>query len=68
MLGEQLRWAADHGYADRVRLLLDHGVAPDSRGYHPIYGSSSAAELASAAGHSDIVAMLTAASSDEPGR
>jgi hypothetical protein len=59
MLGEQLRWAADHGYADRVRLLLDHGVDPDSRGYHPIYGSRSAAELAADAGHQDIVALLT---------
>jgi hypothetical protein len=58
MLGEQLRWAADHGYTDRVRLLLDHGVDPDSRGYHPIYGSRSAAELAAASGHDDIVALL----------
>ena len=58
MLGEQLRWAADHGFTDRVRLLLDHGVHPDNRGYHPIYGDRSAAELAAAAGHDDIVALL----------
>jgi len=59
MLGEQLRWAADHGFTDRVRLLLDHGVDPQSRGYHPIYGDRTAAELAAAAGHDDIVALLT---------
>ncbi|GAB3912241.1 hypothetical protein GCM10011575_37570 [Microlunatus endophyticus] len=58
MLGEQLSWAADHGFTDRVRLLLDHGVDPDTRGYHPIYGDRSAAELAAAAGHDDIVGML----------
>jgi hypothetical protein len=58
MLGEQLRWAADHGFTERVRLLLDHGVDPDNRGYHPIYGDRSAAELAAAAGHDEIVGML----------
>lgn len=59
MLGEQLRWAADHGFTERVRLLLDHGVDPDNRGYHPIYGDRSAIELAAAAGHDDIVALLS---------
>lgn len=58
MLGEQLRWAADHGFTHRVRLLLDHGVDPDTRGYHPKYGDRTAAELAAAAGHDDIVALL----------
>lgn len=58
MLGEQLRWAADHGFTDRVRLLLDHGVDPTTRGYHPIYGDRSAAQLAATAGHDDIVALL----------
>lgn len=61
MLGEQLRWAADHGFTERVRLLLDHGVDPQNRGYHPIYGDRSALDLAAAAGHDDIVAMLTPA-------
>lgn len=60
MLGEQLRWAADHGFTERVRLLLDHGVDPESRGYHPIYGDRSAADLAAAAGHDDVVALLRA--------
>lgn len=60
MLGEQLRWAADHGFTERVRLLLDHGVDPENRGYHPVYGDRSAAELAAAAGHDDIVAMIGA--------
>lgn len=58
MLGEQLRWAADHGYTDRVRLLLGRGVDPDTLGYHPNYGSQSAYALAVRAGHGEIATAL----------
>lgn len=61
MLGEQLRWAADHDLPERVRLLLDHGVDPDTRGYHPTYGSQTAYRLAVLAGHREIAALLAAA-------
>lgn len=60
MLGEQLRWAAGHGFIDRIRLLLAHGVAPDNRGYHPNFGDRTAADLAAEAGHDKIVELLTA--------
>ncbi|WP_020580347.1 ankyrin repeat domain-containing protein [Actinopolymorpha alba] len=58
MLQEQLRWAADHGMVDRVRLLLDHGVDPDGLGYHPIFGDRTAYQLAVGAGHHEIARLL----------
>ncbi len=58
MLEEQLRWAADHGFGHRVRLLLQHGVDPDGRGYHPVYGDRTAYQLAVAAGNREIVQLL----------
>ncbi|SDS10983.1 ankyrin repeat domain-containing protein [Microlunatus soli] len=59
MLGEQLRWAAGHGFIHRVRLLLAHGVSSDNRGYHPNFGNRTAADLAAEAGHHEIVELLT---------
>ena len=49
MLARPFTWAAEHGFTERVRLLLRHGVdarstAPDGR---------AAVELAAAGGHSD---------------
>ena len=64
MLQEQLRWAADHDMAARVRLLLDHGVDPDGLGYHPIYAGQTAYRLATLAGNREIAAMLAAAGAD----
>lgn len=61
MVEEQLRWAADHGMIERVRLLLDHGVDPDGRGYHPAYGDRTAYQLAVAAGNREIADLLTQA-------
>ncbi|PYR92368.1 MAG: hypothetical protein DMF84_12660 [Acidobacteria bacterium] len=40
MLAEQLCWAAQHGFADRVRLLVEHGVdvnAPSPRDRRTAY-------------------------------
>ena len=51
MVGEHLRTAAQHGFTDRVRLLLAYGVDPNTRGYHPILGDQTAYELALKNGH-----------------
>ncbi|MET9018578.1 ankyrin repeat domain-containing protein [Actinopolymorpha sp. NPDC004070] len=64
MVEEQLRWAADHGMTARVRLLLDHGVAADGRGYHPNYGELTALQLATLAGEREIARMLLDAGAD----
>ena len=61
MVEEQLRWAADHGFSERVRLLLDHGVDPDGRGYHPTYGDRTPYQVAVAAGNRDIAQLLVQA-------
>ena len=51
MVGEHLRTAAQHGFDERVRILLEHGVDPNTRGYHPILGDQSAYEVAVRSGH-----------------
>jgi hypothetical protein len=56
MLARPLCWAAAHGFTDRVRLLLAHGVDPD--GGSP---EGRALPLAAAAGHREIAALLLAA-------
>ena len=61
MLAMQLQWAAEHGLARRVRLLLDHGVDPDGRSGHPAFGDRRPVELAARAGDSAIVDALLAA-------
>lgn len=61
MVQEQLRWAADHGLVERVRLLLAHGVDPDGLGYHPLYGRRTPYELAAMAGNAEIAALLAVA-------
>jgi hypothetical protein len=61
MVQHQLQRAADHGLTDRVRLLLDHGVDPDGRGYHPNYRDRTAYQLAVAAGNRDIAQLLARA-------
>jgi Ankyrin repeat len=49
-------WAAAHGFADRVRLMLDNGVDPAA-----VSREGSAVRLAAVSGHREIVAMLVAA-------
>lgn len=53
VLARPLTWAAAHGFADRVRLLLVNGVDPDA-----VSPEGRALPLAAAAGHRDIVALL----------
>ena len=61
MVGEHLRTAAQHGFDERVRILLDHGVDPNTRGYHPILGDQTAYEVAVRYGQTTAAAMLVAA-------
>ena len=59
MLARPLTWAAAHGFTDRVRLLLRHGVDPDARS-----PEGRALPLAAAAGHREIVELLLAAGAE----
>ncbi len=61
MVGEHLRSAAEQGYSHRVRLLLDHGVDPNTVGYHPILGDATAYEIAVRNGHREVADLLAAA-------
>lgn len=66
MVGEHLRSAAASGFTERVRLLLAHGVDPNTRGYHPILGDQTAYEVAVRNGNRDAARLLAAAGgSDE---
>ncbi|MEQ4210342.1 ankyrin repeat domain-containing protein [Actinopolymorpha sp. B9G3] len=67
MVQEQLRWAADHGMLERVRLLLAHDVDPDGLGYHPVYGAQTPYQLALAAGNRDIARVLAEAGATTTG-
>ena len=62
MLENELIAAAHHGFADRVRLLLAHGVDPAGIGtQHPAYGGRSPIDEAALVGHLEIVDLLAAA-------
>lgn len=61
MVGEHLRSAARHGFDERVRILLEHGVDPNTRGYHPGLGDLTAYEVAVRYGHAAVAARLAAA-------
>ena len=61
MVGEHLRSAAERGYTNRVRLLLEHGVDPNTVGYHPILGDQTAYEIAVRNGHGEAAELLAAA-------
>ena len=61
MVGEHLRTAAEKGFTHRVRLLLAHGVDPNTRGYHPALGDQTAYEIAVRNGHAEAAAMLAEA-------
>lgn len=61
MVGEHLRTAAEHGFTHRVRLLLDHGVDPNTVGYHPILGDQTAYEIAVRNGHPEAAHLLAEA-------
>ena len=61
MLQQQLRWAVTHGLAARVRLLVEHGVDPNS----PADGQT-AVELALLTGHPDLADYLVAHGATPP--
>jgi ankyrin repeat protein len=63
---DALMWAAGHGFAHRVQLLLDAGVSPDRPASHPILGGRTPLEQALLQGHEDVVAVLRAAGAREP--
>ena len=59
MLEDLLIAAAAHGFTDRVRRLLAHGVDPDGREItHPIRQGRSPVQEAALNGHMDIVSLL----------
>ncbi len=59
MVEDLLIAAAKHGFADRVRRLLDRGVDPGGREIeHPIYRGRSPVQEAALNGHMDVVALL----------
>jgi ankyrin repeat protein len=67
LLEDALIFAADNGYADRVALLLRHGVDPDGRGtQHPALGGLRPIELARNHGAQKIVELLLAAGAQPP--
>ncbi|MDQ6806764.1 MAG: ankyrin repeat domain-containing protein [Actinomycetota bacterium] len=58
MLEDQLIAAAHHGLANRVRLLLAHGVDPEIGARHPIYEGRTPAQEAAMWGYPEIVELL----------
>ena len=61
MIGEHLRSAAERGYSRRVALLLEHGIDPNTVGYHPILGDQTAYEIAVRNGHRESADLLATA-------
>jgi ankyrin repeat protein len=54
MLRDQLVWAIAHGMAERVRLLLEHGV--DAA--RPFDDGTTPAQMAATTGHADLIDLL----------
>jgi ankyrin repeat protein len=63
---DALMWAAGHGFAHRVQLLLEAGVPPDRMASHPVLRRRTPLEQALLQGHADVVAVLRAAGAREP--
>ena len=61
-----LEWAAEHGFVERVRLLLDHGVDPNGRSHYRADDDRSPYDLAELAGNRDSAELLLDAGA-EPG-
>jgi ankyrin repeat protein len=59
-----LQWAVQHGFLDRVRLLLDHGIDPNGDAGHPAMRGRLPYELAEAAGNRDIAELLVASGAE----
>jgi ankyrin repeat protein len=60
-LALDLQWASEHGFVERVRVLLDHGVDPAGDSHHPEMGGRTPYELAAANGNAEIAELLVAA-------
>jgi ankyrin repeat protein len=62
-----LMWAALHGFAHRIELLVGAGVDPDGRGTeHPVLQRRGALEVALGHGHGEAAEVLRAAGAREP--
>lgn len=66
-MADELAHAARSGLPRRVRLLLDYGADPDSRGGHSAFENRTAYELAVAHGHTEVAALLAQAGADTSG-
>lgn len=62
LLRDQLRWAVEHDFADRVQLLVDHGVDV----HEPYDDGRTAAELAKLSGNVAIAVYLEDAGARPP--
>ncbi len=60
-LSLNLEWAVAHGFVERVRVLLDHGVDPNARSHYRADDERSLYEVAEAAGNREIAELLVAA-------
>jgi ankyrin repeat protein len=61
LVAELLHDAARRGFANRARLLLDHGADPNRSGDHPIFGGRAPYDDALTRGFPAVAAMLNAA-------
>jgi hypothetical protein len=61
LVAELLHDAARRGFANRARLLLDHGADPNRAGDHPIFGGRAPYDDALTRGFPAVAAMLNAA-------
>lgn len=62
MLENLLMTAARHGFAHRVRLLLDRGVDPEGQGTrHPLHEGRTPSQEAAVWGHPEVVELLARA-------
>ncbi|MDX6593345.1 MAG: hypothetical protein QOJ13_2541 [Gaiellales bacterium] len=66
MLEEQLHFAAANDFADRVELLIRHGVDVNAAPQHPILRGRSAYETALANGGTRVAELLAAAGATPP--
>ena len=65
MLHDQLLFAAEYGFEERIELLVEHGVDVSRRGVgHPIMQGRSVYEIAVLHGHTDIAEYLAARGAD----
>ena len=65
LVQDALLWSTRYDNAERVRLLLDHGVEPDGHGTrHPIMHGRTAYEFAMLSGSTEIAELLAGAGAD----